>query len=172
MSNIIKSKTMKSIYVFLLMVSMSACTSLKKSVEKKNTVDHSIKENKDLIESKIIFLNYKATKGVGKIGRVSLINKIITKGNLKKNIRIINNKTKGDFLCFQLDQNSLPLDSLQIPNPLIKNIEYVQSSGRLGRKRIELDSATFNVRMQLHPLTKFISIKPNTSNETLLKTKL
>ena len=158
---------MKSIYTTLLIL-LTCCTSLEK-----NTISDTTNDISTLTKSKIIFLNYKVTKDVDKKIKVNLINKIIVEGTLKKNTPRLINNTNDDFVCVQLDKNLLPLDSLQISNPMIKNIEYVKSSGLLGKKRIELDTTEFSVRMQLNPLAKFVSLKIiNTPNLTLLKVQL
>jgi len=66
-------------------------------------------------------------------------------------------KNPGDFMCIQLDQQSIPIDSLHLKNPLINNVEYVDADGNLGRKIIELDSAELSFRMQLHSRTTSLS---------------
>ncbi len=158
---------MKSIYVILLIL-LTGCISLKK-----NTISDTTNEISILTKAKIIFLNYRVTKDLDKTIKVNLINKIITEGSLKKNSQKRTTNTIGDFVCIQLDKNLLPIDSLQISNPLIKNIEYVEPSGLLGKKQIELDIAEFSVRMQLNPRTKFISLKMiNNTNTILLKIQL
>ena len=158
---------MKSIYVVLLIL-LIGCTALKKDI-----IVGTTNEIRLPTESKIIFLNFKVTKNINKEIKVYLINKIIAKGNLKDSSQKKTNNTIGDFICVQFDKNLLALDSVQISNPLIKNIEYVKPSGLLGKKQIELDNAEFSTRMQLNPLTKFVSIKIiNSPNSTLLEIQL
>lgn len=158
---------MKSIHIILLIL-LTGCTALKK-----NVISDTTNEISSFAESKIIFLNYRVTKALDKTIKINLINKIITEGNLKKKIQKTTNNANNDFVCVQLNKKLLPIDSLQIINPLIKNIEYVKSSGSLGKKQIELDDVEFSVRMQLKPNTKFISLKMiNSPNSTLLKIQL
>lgn len=158
---------MKSIYLILLIL-LAGCTALKK-----NAISDTTNDISSSTESKIIFLNYRVTKGLDKTIKIDLINKVITEGNLKKNIQKTTNNANDDFVCVQLNKKLLPIDSLQIKNPLIKNIEYVKPSGLLSKKQIELDNVEFSVRMQLKPNTKFISLKMiNSPNSTLLKIQL
>lgn len=129
------------------------CTSLKTHTTDNTTDDVSITST-----PKIIFINYKVSKKIDETIKVDLINKIIAEGSLKMNDQKENNND-NNFTCTQIDKNLLPIDSLYISNPLIKNIEFITSSGLLDKKRIELDSTEFSIRMQLNSRTKFITLK-------------
>ena len=72
---------MKSIYLILLIL-LAGCTALKK-----NAISDTTNDISSSTESKIIFLNYRVTKGLDKTIKIDLINKVITEGNLKKNIQ-------------------------------------------------------------------------------------
>lgn len=158
---------MKLIYIILGLL-LTGCASLKK-----NTTKDTINEVNISTTPKIIFLNYKITKGLDKTIKASLSNKIIVEGRFKKNIHKRTTNTIGDFICIQLDKNLLAIDSLQIPNPLIQNIEYLKPSGAFGRKQVIVNFAELPIRMQLSPFTKFISLKRiNNPNTTLLKIQL
>jgi len=158
---------MKPIYV-LLFLFVASCTSLKN-----NTVNDSIEEATTPIASKIIFLNYKISKNSDTDVELSLINKITTDGNIKKKRQTKTNNSTGDLICIQQDINSKAIDSFYIENPLIKNIEYSDTSGKLSRKKIELDSTTISIRMDLKPQTEFITLKLlNNTNNSLLKIQL
>jgi hypothetical protein len=143
---------MKLIYVILLML-LAGCTSLKT-----HTIDNTTDDVSITSTPKIIFINYKVSKKIDETIKVDLINKIIAEGSLKMNDQKENNND-NNFTCTQIDKNLLPIDSLYISNPLIKNIEFITPSGLLDKKRIELDSTEFSVRMQLNPRTKFITLK-------------
>jgi len=144
---------MRPIYILLILITVS-CSTLKKP-----TTNNTLDKTNTPITSKIIFINYKISKTLNKNTKLTFINKIITDGNLKKNLEqeAINNI--GDLICSQQDINSKTIDSIYIKNPLIKNIEYSNPSGELGRKTIKLDSTTLSVRMSLKPQTKFITLK-------------
>ncbi|MCL7765169.1 hypothetical protein MPF19_17230 [Polaribacter sp. Z014] len=151
--------------LFLLIVS---CTSLKKS-----TTNSSTEETTTKVASKIIFLNYKISKDSNTNTNFTLINKIITDGHLKKRRKTATSRNPRDLICLQQDINSKIIDSIYIKNPLLKNVEFADPSGELGRKTIELNSTTISVRMDLNPQTKFITLKlTNNTNNSLLKTQL
>ncbi len=107
---------------------------------------------------KIVFLNCKILKHSDNTISISLINKIIAEGNLKVKGNEDNLKIDGNLECAQLDGNSLSLESLSMPNPLVKNVEYIDSSGSLSMKQISLDSTDFMIRMQLNSATKFVQL--------------
>ncbi|QXP64723.1 hypothetical protein [Polaribacter sp. HaHaR_3_91] len=156
---------MKSIYLLLFLV-LASCTSIKKNTTNNST----IKETKP-IDSQIIFLTYKVSKD--KNIELTFIDKIITAGSLKKNFKKRTSSSPGDLICIQQDVNSVAIDSIQIENPLIKNFEYADDSGKLSRKTIELDSTTLSIRMDLKPQTKFITLKLlRETNNSLLKIQL
>lgn len=98
---------------------------------------------------KIIFLNFKVIRNSDKIISANLINKIIAEGSLKTKSPKASVKKKGDFECNLLDEKLMLIDSYYLPNPLMKNVEFVDPSGALGRKLIELDSTEVSIRMQL-----------------------
>ncbi|OAD42845.1 hypothetical protein [Polaribacter atrinae] len=158
---------MKSIYI-LLFLALTSCTSLKKNTNSNSSTE----ETKPTI-SKVIFLNYKVYKNPHQNIEFSFIDKIITEGNLKKNRYQEANSNSGDLICIQQDINSIAIDSIQIENPLIKNFEYADDSGKLNRKTIELDSTMLSIRMDLKPQTKFITLKLlSETNNSLLKIQL
>ena len=158
---------MKYIYLLFFLV-LASCTSLKKNTTIKTTEETNIP-----VTAKIIFLNYNVSKSINNTVEFSLINKIITEGSLKKNRQKETTKNAGDLICIQQDVNLVAIDSFHIENPLIKNIEYADPSGKLSRKTIELDNATVSVRMDLKSETKFITLKLlNNTNNSLLKIQL
>ena len=158
---------MKVAYIILFLLIVS-CTSLKN-----NSISTATKEKKTPATSKVIFLNYKISKNTSNTVELSLINKIISEGKLKKKYQNKTNYTIGDFICIQQDINSVAIDSIHIPNPLIKNIESSDVSGKLSRKKITLDNTTISTRMQLNSATKFIILKSVTNtNSSLLKIQL
>lgn len=153
---------MKLIYIILLIL-LTGCTSQKENIDGKTNSDINVS-----VAPKIIFLNCLVSKNLDETIKVKLVNKIITEGNLKRHNQNTAPYVEGDYKCIQLDMNSLPIDSLYISNPLITNIEYAGASGILNKKRIELDSADFSIRMQLDLQTKFIILKSTNNPNTIL----
>jgi len=156
---------MKLIYFILLIAIISGCISSKNQLDSSSKYDDALP-----MSPQLIFINYKAKKRNGSSIKIELINKIIVDGNLKKDDSRESISSEMNFKCMQLDENTTLVDSLYIPNPLIKDVEYINDDGLLSKKRIELDSTEFSVRLQLNPRTKFISLK--TKNLTLSKISL
>lgn len=122
---------------------------------------------------RIIFVNYNITKDTDGNISIDLINKIITDGKLKQGVSYKENVEFGDLKIIQANNKSKPIHSIVIANPLVKNVEYTDESGGLGRKIIELETTQFTLRMQLDPQTKYIIIeKSNDQNKRLTKNKL
>lgn len=130
------------------------CNALKRSkvVDETNNVNQ-------FVEPKIIFLSYQVTKKIDETIKIDLTNKIIVEGNLKKNSQKQVLNSNDNFVCVQFNKSLSPIDSLQLSNPFIKNVEYVDELGMFVKQRIELDTSELFLRMKLNPLTKFISLK-------------
>lgn len=160
---------MKHTFIIFLII-LNSCNTTKKAINDSEIPDSEITDSSSA--AKIIFLNYKIKKDSKGIEEIKLINKIISKGSLKKNGQKETTDIIDGFVCTQLDKKLLPIDSVQISNPLIKTFEYFDPSGLMGKKTIELDSAEFTVRIQLKPNAKFVSLKKTNSNNILLKTQL
>ncbi len=126
-----------------------------------------------VLNPQILFLNYSVSKKSNDQIKVDLINKIVAQGQLKKDVPEHEIGKIGDFKCSEIDGNSKVLRSFYITDPLKKNVEYVDGSGQMYRKLVELDSSQFLIRTQLDPRTKFIVISQvtdSTPNLTNLST--
>ncbi len=146
---------MKLGYIVLFMLLIS-CNAVKKST----ATELATKENTNVVATaKIIFLNYKVSKDSNNKIKVRLLNKLITEGKLKKNRDMHLTSKSNDFICVQLDKDLAYIEGESIANPLLKNVEYVDATGKLAKKQIALDTTEFFVRMQLAPKTKYISLK-------------
>lgn len=123
--------------------------------------------------AKIVFVNYNITKDTDGDIAINLINKIITEGKLKQDLAYKEKTEFGDLKIIQTNSKSKSIQSITIANPLVKNVEYADESGQLNRKIIELESTQFSIRMQMHPLTKYIVIEQiNKPNKRLIKSRL
>ena len=78
---------------------------------------------------KILFVNYKISKGPDKSIQVELINTIVANGTFKNTDEGLPSQNKGDYVCLQLDSEGGIIDQLPVSNPLIKNIEHVNDEG-------------------------------------------
>ena len=152
MAVILKNFT-KSICLISILL-LAGCNALKTS----KVVDETNDMNQ-FIEPKIIFLGYQVTKKIDETIKIDLTNKIIVEGNLKKNSQKQVIHSNDNFVRVQLNKNLSPIDSLQLSNPFIKNVEYIDELGMFVKQRIELDTSELFLRMRLNPHTKFISLK-------------
>jgi hypothetical protein len=135
-------------YVFLFLL-FCACSSSKNSTHQSVT---------PLISApKIIFLNYKISRIHDELVEIIYVNKIITEGKLKDNFTNDFIPQKGDIKLIQMNSRYQPIDSIYIPNPLYKTVEFVNEEHQMVKKTIQLDNTEFNVRMQLNPKTMFIT---------------
>ncbi|MBS3737795.1 MAG: hypothetical protein KGY51_02215 [Psychroflexus sp.] len=131
-----------------------------------------IRDNKSLKDdSKIIFLNYKIYKKLDNKVTVDFVKKTSVNGKMR-NMDLKFKPNNNDLICFQLDKNSTPLDSLIIPNPFLQTIEYVDESGLFAKKQNQIDTADVTIRMQLNGQTKYILIKEPNKVDLLSKIEL
>ena len=108
----------------------------------------------------ILFLNYSIykTEATGDC-QVRLNEKIQTSGSIKTSGKPGEDPKPGDLVCLELDQDSRVLERTYIRNPLQGSMEYVTEEGQLAIKEMELDSARFNVRLQLQPGARYIAME-------------
>ncbi|MFT5964542.1 MAG: hypothetical protein ACI9L6_001285 [Flavobacterium sp.] len=136
-------------YIFLFFLT-SACNSPKYIIHQSVT---------PIISTpKIIFLNYKISRIPDELVEIIYVNKIITEGKLKDNFTNDFNPKKGDIKLIQMNSRHQAIDSIYIPNPLYKTVEFVNELEQMEKKTMKLDSAEFYVRMQLNPKTMFVTV--------------
>jgi hypothetical protein len=171
---IVKGK-FKFTYIIPLAILLVTCHVSCKSTRQGKSTD--IHEDPGMSNPDIIFINYSVKADKTKmVPEIRLINKIITKGRLKKNIPEAEIPKSGDIFCFALNTNMEPVDSIIIPDPLNATIESVDGDNKLFKKEIALDSAEFTVRMQLNREIYAVGLKTREkskkSNGYLLITKI
>ena len=160
-------RTIKGISIVLItLLLFGACSANRgKEIDSKTQTDiSSTASNLDSTTNSasyplIVFLHYAISRDSNGNIQVNLTNKITTNGKLKNSSLNKADYQIGDLKCSELDHNSLPLQSFYVSNPLRRRVEYVNNSGELENKLIELDSAEFFVRVQLNPKTKSIAIE-------------
>lgn len=127
-------------------------------------------------EPQIVFLNYNLIKNSASQPSIELINKIITKGKIKKNKSSISNPENGDLEIIELNKEEKPIAKIFVATPLVKTVEYTNNKGQLTKKKIDLEMAQLSIRMQLNPSTTSIEIRQidntSTSNTTLIVHKI
>ena len=119
----------------------------------------------------LIFLNYILTQDENGLN-LELYNHMVTDGKLKKETEDFSTND-GDLFFAQLNNKGAILKSTALKNPLIKTIEYVDESGRMNKKIMDLNEAKFSLRLQLHPEATHIKVQSiGTPNLTLLNSVL
>lgn len=108
---------------------------------------------------KILFVNYFIRKENNGEIKLTVKNYLIRDGQLKLSVPPSDIDTIGNLYVNLLSKKNEIVSSFIITNPLVKTIEIADSKGELYKKTIELDSATFSIRMQLLPTTEFVEIR-------------
>jgi hypothetical protein len=155
----------------LLVVSIPSCNA------PKNTYNSDSQESMAGETSRILFLDYQITRdSISKTYDAQLISMIIKDGTIKNDQKDIGIAEKDDLEILVLDRNQQIMIHDHIPNPLDKSVEYVNDAGQFERKMIHLDSAQFNIRLQIDPdassilLNRFID--DDTEGTLLLNTQI
>lgn len=140
-------------FALLLFIGLLSCA----SQQQKKTIETPVK-----VEPKLLFLNFEIEKLKDK-KTITLINQIKTDGKLKGSGTKNANPNLEDLECLILDKDSKLLEKHHINNPLKKIIEYINDSGELEQKLIDLDRAEFSLKLQLQPSAKYIEINEITA---------
>ncbi|TYB76647.1 hypothetical protein ES676_04695 [Bizionia saleffrena] len=89
---------------------------------------------------------------------VDLVDLQKQKGRLKTPHTATVTPSKKHLVCSILDKNDTVLQSFTLPDPLLREVEYVNDTNHFIKRTIALDSATFTARFPLKKASKFISI--------------
>jgi hypothetical protein len=115
---------------------------------------------------KIAFLYFTIQKGTNK-SQLNLTKTLIREGMLKP---VFNKTNLSNYLHIALLQNGKQVDSFNIEHPLYKNIEFINENHQPEAQFVQLDSATFVLRMQINvaktnELTIFEQLKGKPANK-------
>lgn len=125
------------------------------------------------VDPKIIFLTYSISQDENGNQSVQFISQKIVDGKIKISPSTsIKNGKAGDLICYQLDKKSNVLNSVLIPDPLNKTIEFVDETNQFQTKTINATKTQFSIRLQLKNNTKHITISNFADKQTLIKTKI
>lgn len=121
--------------------------------------------------NKIVFLTFKVIQPdtSKEVYDFKLINKIITDGELKKNLFMQEPTIEPFSYYYSVSDNiKQKKELIKIPDPLTMSLEYAGDDGAFHKIRIKKDSGQLTVRFQLSANSKYISIyKPNPDLITL-----
>lgn len=166
---------MKYHLIVFLLSSLISITSCKNS---ESYPDLSVVDEIEEVNAlpKIVFLTYTIKKNIDASYTILLKNKLITEGRLKEKMPLSSPAIENNLQVLLTDRNELLLDSFVLSNPLIKDVEFVDESGKFLKKTIYLDSIDFSVRFQLDENTSFVGIEKinaeGQSNTPLIQNKL
>jgi hypothetical protein len=92
---------------------------------------------------------------------VELVQTMITKGRLKKDIDIsLHHISSGNpFICSILDNTEKVLNSFEFSNPLVEFVEYIDDNGMLQQKEIISTEKEFLVRIPYRKANTFLKLE-------------
>lgn len=147
--------------IFLFLI--NSCANTKEQINEKEVL------------ARIVFLTYSIQKNTEKETEITFLNHKLVDGKIKDYSNNDKNTSEGDLECVFLDSKKNVLQVLNIENPLRKVIEYVNDSGNLEKRIIELDSTQFVIRAPYVENTKYLEISEIADDKKpkkLLTTKL
>ena len=143
------------LFVWIALLFFFSCKASKMSASN----DFSVEENliNNVFQPVIVFLNFSlACDSLSNDHTLSLINKIIVDGELKKSTES-EELEKGGFRYCILDENAQLLFQKYMPSPLNRTVEYVDDRGYLRKKDIRFEETQFSLRVPLTTEAKYIS---------------
>lgn len=101
---------------------------------------------------RILFIDYQLARDSTRANYTArVIGMTVRDGKIKETSKSNSRAEKDDLELLVLDGNQQIMTKRMIPNPLDRSVEFVNDAGQLGHKMIHLDSAQFNVRLQMEP---------------------
>lgn len=156
------SSFIKFSFVLILAVSVISCACKQEITAEETQVK---------VEPKLLFLNYQIQK-LDNETSVRLINQITTDGKLKGKTNSEDGTQLGDLECIVLDRDLIEIEKQSLKNPLKKVVEFINDSGHLEKRILDLDSAQFSIRLQLKPQAHYIVIHEITTSEPIKHLKI
>ncbi|WP_179354519.1 hypothetical protein [Winogradskyella vidalii] len=144
-------------FALLLFIGLLSCASKQQTQTAESAIE---------AQPKLLFLNFEIEK-INDKKSVTLINQITTDGQLKGRIKKGQKPNLEDLECLVLDKDYNVIEKHPVNNPLKKIIEFVNDSGNLEKKILDVDRAEFSLKLQLHPHAQYIQINEITATGTL-----
>ena len=143
-----------NILLFLLLTGLISCHVYR------NTSSSLTGENKAEEVPRILFLDYQISRDtLNESFNVQLINMLVVNGKIKERPVARHQAGQGDLELQVLNSQQQIITHQYIANPLDRSVEYPNDNGQFERRMVHLDSAQFNVRLQLGPNACSIVIK-------------
>jgi hypothetical protein len=131
----------KTIVLFIIFQSFASCVSKVNLV--KNTTPL---EKSD--PNEIVFLFFKINKDLdSKTNKVEFIKSVKSEGTIKNNIE----KEIGseNYLTLEVYNGNTIVKTILMDHPLYKDFEYLDEKNNFQRKKVEVNSEEFSVRLQI-----------------------
>jgi|GEM_PF-2171456 hypothetical protein len=110
-------------------------------------------------DTKILFLTLKIEKNKQtQIENVSVVNKFLVDGHLKKNVNTKSIEFKSLLLLSFLNESDKVINQIEIENPLKGNFESFNLDGTMQRHTVDLSQAEFIVRINYAEAMKMLRI--------------
>ena len=155
-----KHFTFVIVHNLIIVISLLVFFSCKASkINTSNDFSSIIKETEKVNENQpfIVFLNCSLEyDSIQNEYNMSLINKIIVDGELKKTVDFEIHEKK-DFRYSVLDKHAQLIFQKYLPSPLEQTFEYVDEWGSLRKKDIRLNQTQFSLRISLPSEARYVS---------------
>lgn len=119
----------------------------------------------DSPENQMIFLTYHIEKSDSNL-EITFITKSITEGRIKGFTIEEKHNELGNLKCTLLDKDYKTLETLFIENPLEKVVEFVNDSGDLEKRMIDLDKTDFTFRMPFPDKAEYVRMQLLSKSES------
>lgn len=96
---------------------------------------------------------------IHKSGNVKIENTILAKGQLRKKKDSEDYTKEGDLVISFLNANKDTCTTFSLENPLRKKVEYSENLKEFKAETIELESASFSIRVQFQNCFKYIVVE-------------
>lgn len=155
-----------NLLTYFCVVSITVGCATQKELESSNNKIFSAKN------PEIVFLTYTIKKTPTGKKHIDLSSSKTVKGKLKTYKNTKKQITEGDLVCYQIDKNYNIVSEQHIDNPLKKHIEYMDAHLNFKSQLQQLDSAYFSIRLNLNPVTDYITIIDAISKTRLVSSKV
>ena len=101
---------------------------------------------------RIMFLDYQVSRdALNETYLIKLISMIVVNGTIKEQPPALSNPVQGDLELQVLNGQQEIITRRYIADPLDRSVEYANDNGQFERRMVHLDSAQFNIRLQVEP---------------------
>jgi len=120
-------------------------------------------------QAKIGFFSFEISRTEG-APTIKLVQEIVVPGKLKVGAdQSVRRGQVGDLEVSFLDQEGRELRQVPVGDPLNEFVEYVEEDGSLQRKAVSHQRAIFEVRLQLPPRARQLSVSVYLEDDSLLR---